>query len=379
MREEMKKYNYVLIGIVILCMIAFLWTNPKRLSLKLEGDSVLPSTLISESMEEEQDYNRGIEVPDNWIEEIDDKNSINAVIEVPEKIKKDGFKYAMGKILKVNEMEIVKLLEEDYRLKKTLDNEEIIQYRGADEMYLYFPKENNYGVSLATQLGSYIRMAYREGMTSDYNRDKYRLETELEGFSLEECNERIRQICSAAGIEGEIETIHRALDYQTMADEARELHMDGSVTKPDYLWSVSDNSYYCTISQLCNGVKVIPSYLLTGYGDILNVGSHNCTVNKERIVSFYLDEIYEIQYGEEYLSLLPFSEILQRYKECVTSSLQTYETEVTNITMRVMTIGNEEEKEMVPVWIFLGTWSVEDEETTAPHAVFLNAVTGERL
>lgn len=109
-------------------------------------------------MEEEQDYNRGIEVPDNWIEEIDDKNSINAVIEVPEKIKKDGFKYAMGKSLKVNEMEIVKLLEEDYRLKKTLDNEEIIQYRGADEMYIYFPKENNYGVSLATQLGSYIRV-----------------------------------------------------------------------------------------------------------------------------------------------------------------------------------------------------------------------------
>lgn len=375
----MKKYNYVLIGLVVLCMIVFLWINPKRLSLKLKGDSGLPSTLISASIEEEQDYNRGIEVPDNWIEKIDDKNSINAVIEVPEKIKKDGFKQATGKILKVNESGIVQLLEEDYQPKKTLDNEEIIQYRGADEMYLYFPKEKNYGVSLASKMGSYIRMAYREGLTADYNRDKYALETELEGFSLEECNEQISQICSLAGIEGEIETIHRALDYQTMAEEARELHMDGSVTKPDYSWSMSDNSYYCTISQLCNGVMVIPSYLLTGYGDILNVGSHTCIVNKERIVSFYLDEIYEIQYGEEYLSFLPFSEILQRYRECVTSSLQAYETEVTDITMRVMAIGSEEERELVPVWVFFGTWSVADEETTAPHAVFLDAVTGERL
>ena len=375
----MKKYNYILIGLVILCIIALFWINPKGLSLKLKGDSDLPSTLVLTSMEEEQDYSMGVRAPDDWVEEIDDKNSINAVIEVPEKIKTDGFKQATGKIIKVSEQGIVHLLEEDYHPKKSLDNEEIIQYRGADEMYLYFPKEETYGVSLSSQMSSYIRMAYREGLSSDYNRDKYALETKLEGFSLEECDEQIRSLCLAAGIEGEIETIHRALDYQTMAKEARELHMDGSVTKPDYLWSVSDNSYYCTVSQLCNGIAVIPSYLLTGYGDIINTGSHTCIVNKERILSFYLDEIYEIQYGEEYLTFLPFSEILQRYRECMTSSLQTYETEVTNITLRVMAIGSKEVRELIPVWVFWGTWSVPDEGTVAPHAVFLDAITGERL
>ena len=377
----MKKYNYILIGLVILCIVAFLWINPKILFQSLMGDSVFPSTPEYNPVEENQNQNqsKGIAIPDSWVEEIDDKNSINAVIEVPENIKTDGFKQAAGKLLEINERGIVQLLEEDYHPEKSLDNEEITRYQGKDEMYLYFHKEHADEVTLTSQLASYISMAYREGRTTDYNRDKYAAEADLEGFSLEECDEQIRQLCLAAGIEGEIETIHRALDYQTMAEEARELHMDGSTTKPNYSWSALDNSYYCTVSQLCNGIPVIPPYLLTAFGDVLNAGSHTCIVNKERIVSFYLDEIYEMRYGEEHLTFLSFPEILQRYRECVTSTLQTYETEVTNITLRVMAIGSEEVRELVPVWVFFGTYSVADEGTIAPHAVFLNAITGERL
>ena len=72
-------------------------------------------------MEENQNQNqsKGIAIPDSWVEEIDDKNSINAVIEVPENIKTDGFKQAAGKLLEINERGIVQLLEEDYHPEKS--------------------------------------------------------------------------------------------------------------------------------------------------------------------------------------------------------------------------------------------------------------------
>lgn len=223
-------------------------------------------------------------------------------------------------------------------------------------------------------------MAYRDNPREDgYNRKLYSVNGELEGFSLDECKKRMQEICSEIGMSGEVGITYRALDYKTMEVQAEELHMDGSLTKPDYSWTPSDNSYHCTISQLCNDILIVHTYILAAYADILNYGDHTCVLNRERIISMNVYEVYEIAYKQDYEKLLDFSEILDKYKACTELRLPDYSTEVTDITMRV--IASSQGKniyKMTPVWIFYGTsyCDMDGEISTSPYAVIINGLTG---
>lgn len=373
----MKKSNknYWLIILIAVCIIILLWMKPKEFSNQPEGEEI-PSPVSSKMVTENPHL---MEVPDNWHEEIDSYNSIDAMIDIPNIVKEEGFQKATAKLTSVKQDELLYFLEEFYHPQKEIEDEQVIQYVGKDNMYLYFFKEEN-AVSLVSSLRDYVSMAYREELTEDYNRDKYPINKEINGFSMNDCDEMIQKFCDSAGISGEINIVHRALDYKVMEAEAVELHKDGTRTKPDYEWGPNDNSYYCTISQVCNEIPIIPVYYLDLYADILNVGGHTCLLNKDRIISFYIENIYNVEYSQDYEKLLDFSEILDKYKKCLSISLQDYYTKVTDIIMRVIAVNQGDGSyKMTPVWIFYGYWSDETDEITGPHAVIINAITGEEL
>lgn len=374
--------SYFLIGVVAVCILALIFINPEEVSEKLERD-VKPSPQSEQSLKEELQAEQYyfIDVPAQWVEVIDDKNSIDAEITVADMIKTDGFRKATAKRSSAKEEQVLALLEEDFHPYAGTDSDDLIQYLGEHDMYLYFPREEGQdGISLSTDTYDYISMAYRDGLAEDYNRDKYVVDQEVEGFPLKECDDRLRELCACIGINGEFQIVHRALDYRTMEEEAIELHIDGTETKPDYPWSPEDNSYYCAISQLCNDIPVIPSYYISAYRDILNVSAHNCILNQDRFISFYFDRTYDIQYKEDFEELLDFSEIVDKYKQYANLRLEGFNKKITDITMRVIPIDKGSESyEMVPVWIFYGICYEESIDDASNFAVIMNAITGDRL
>ena len=376
-----KNANYVLIAIIVIGIGLLFWFEPGRNSIQPERKNQNASPESLDYAAERENYS--IYIPDKWEEKIDEYNRIEAIITVQDCIRENGFQKAEAKIVDINQERLLSLLEKYYHPQKGEEDEWVIQYSGKDNMYLYFFKNTEGGVteaSLTSSFRNYVSMAYREELTEDYNRNLYPIDEQLENFPLEDCDNMISAFCKSIGFSGDIHIIHRTLDYKIMKDEAEELHQNGTKTKPDYRWSPDDNSYYCTISQLCNQIPVIPSFYLTSYADILNAGGHKCLLNSERIASFYVYDIYEIQYEEEYEKLLKFSDIIEQYKKYASIALQDYETVITDITMRVLAIKQGGGKyKMTPVWIFYGYWENTAGDVKGEHAVFINAVTGARL
>ena len=369
----------IIAGIFILTGISMGWIP------FLSGREDDPSLIsITETESSQQlSISHAIEVPYTWQEEIDERNIIHAEIDIPDAIREQGFRKASAKTKEIDSESILTLLEDYYHPYQSEEYDDVIQYRGEDALYLYIPKQGNLGISVTSTLRDYIYMAYKENPREEgYNRELYSINGELEGFSLEECKKKMREICSEIGIPGEIGITYRALDYRMMEEQAEELHMDGSVTKPDYNWTPSDNSYHCTISQLCNDIPVIQTYMLTAYADILNYGDHTCVLNKERIISMYVNEVYEIIYEQGYEKLLDFSEILDKYRGCTELILSEYSTEVTDITLRVIALSQGKGiYKMTPIWIFYGTsyGDASGEIIAVPYAVMINALTGEEI
>ena len=370
----MNKKNCILIVCILIGMSLLLLAEIKTNFTHQERDESIASPVSVDKAAS----TLSIEIPDTWKEDIDQHNRIDAEITVPERIRENGFQSVTAEIKDVNQEGTLALLETYYHPQKGEEDDQVIQYVGEDNMYLYFFKTG--GASLSSTFRDYVSMAYREEFTEDYNRDLYPVNVELENFSLRECESKISDFCQSVGISGEMNLTYRALDYRTMEDEAEELHPDGTRTKPDYQWTVDDNSYYCTISQACNGLSIVPNYYLTSYADILNVGGHTCLLNKEKIVSFYINNIYDIQYEDRYEKLMEFSDVLEKYREYVGIAKQDYETVVTDISMIAVVVNQgDREYQIIPVWVFFGYWEEMTENVRGDHAVFINAVTGERL
>lgn len=373
-----KKRNYFFTACIVIAIGLLFWMESNKDFTYPERNVASSSPEITDNITEED---HSIQVPDSWKEEIAPNNRIDAAIVVPESIRENGFRSATAEIKSVDNESVLLALEEYYHPWKEEEYEYVILYLGEDGMYLYLPKSEG-EVSMVTDFRDYLFMAYRDGLTEYYNRDLYPVDQDLENFTLSECDKILFDFFGYVGLEGEVEIIHRALDYETMEREAIELHMDGSDTKPDYLWTSDDNSYYCTVSQTCNGLSLIPAYYLQAYGDIINVGGHTFGVNRGRLVSFNLNEIYDIRYGEQYENLMDFSDILEKYRQYSSLAMQVNETVVTDITMRVIAVDQRDGIcQVLPIWIFYGykKYVMEDVIIETPHAVVINAITGECL
>lgn len=378
-----KKRNYFFIACIVIGIGLLLWMESNKDFTYPEREIGSTSPDIVDDMTEE-DYS--IQIPDSWEEEIDPNNRIDATIIVPESISSEGFRGATAEIRSVNVEGMLLALEEYYHPRKGEEYEYDIQYLGEDDMYLYFSRSGK-EASMSSGFSNYVSMAYRDngaGVLDSYNRDLYPVDQDLDNFTIGECDEILLNFLENIGLEGEINIVHRALDYETMEREAIELHQDGAETRPDYPWTSDDNSYYCTVSQTCNGIPIIPFFYLRAYGDILNVGGHTFIVNRERLVAFTMFEIYDVRYEGEYEKLMEFPDILEKYRQYVSISKQNYETVVTDITMRAFVVSQGNGiYQVMPVWIFYGytKYVTEDvtEDVTGPYAIFINAITGERL
>ncbi len=370
-----KKRDYFFAVCILFCIGLLLWFDRNKRFTQSEGDSKSPSPELTENTE-----TYAMEIPASWKEEIDSYNRIDATIVVPDCIRNKGFLRVNTKNKEVNYEDVLPLLEDYYHPRKTMEDERCIQYLGEDNMRLNFIKQNYEVLSLYSHFYDYVSMAYRDKLAEGYNRDCYPVDRDLESFTLNECDDRIMNLCKSIGIEGEIDIVHHTLDYRTMEAEAEELHEDGSRTKPDYYWSDADSCYYCTFSQICNGIPIIPNYNLQSSGDIINASEHICLLNKERFVSFRIGKIYDIQYENEYEELMAFQDIVERYRKYAGMAKQDYETVITDITMRVFMVNQGDGTyRAVPIWIFYGDVKFEGETWRGRQVVFIDAMTGEML
>lgn len=320
-----------------------------------------------------------MDIPYEYKAEISEKNRINAAVEVSDTVREEGFKKAYAQVADVPEAFVFSILEDDYHLREGEEYENIRQYVGENEAYLYFVK-NNRTFSFWCRAASYIEMAFQDQPAAmNYNEELYALDGELADFPLEECDRQIRELFQAYGVEAELRIRHRALDHETMEQEAVEWHIDGSSTKPDYAWSAADDSYHCVVWQLCNQTPVVYPHMLSFYGDILKNGNHTLLLNKERILQMYISDVYRIRYEEEKEPLLDFAEVVERYRQITEAAPRNSRVEITDIGLRVINVDEGGGRfRMAPIWIFYGTETSEN-GVEFPFAVMIDAVTGDEL
>lgn len=377
--DRKKIINAGIISLLVLGVLALLffdnkWELVEPQNIVLED----PENIFEDKMEAQKSYS--IEIPYDVYEEIDENNWIDAVVDVPDSIRTKGFQKAKGTVKKIDQEKVLGIIEDYYHPVFEGEDDYDIRYSGEDGMYFSFQKVVG-SAYLMTDTYIILRTAYQDSIgDSYYNRDLYALESDLSNFTVDECDQVLQEIYERFGIKGEVNVIHRALDYQTMEDEAVELRMDGTETKPDYDWSEDDNSYYCTISQSCNGVSVIPSWRFQSVADILNAGAHTIVLNKDRVVGLNIEAIYDIKYQQEYEDLLEFSEVLNLYKQSPTINKYSYCKKITDISLRVIPVAEKGDLyTLAPVWVFYGKWFDEQQTFEAPFAIILDAVTGEEL
>ena len=396
MRKRMVNYGLIvllIVGIIVLVnadhitqTISIVRGNlfPESIS----QENIFPEKLSSETavsgMSTEQNQKEeicfGMDVPIKYEENIDERNRINAVISIPDCIREKGFLKATAKEKEISQDKVKKMLEQYYRCTYDLEDEYSMMYRGKDDSLLSFEK-NTGGVYFMTDTYSLLRTAYNDQpRVEEYNRDLYAVNKDLENFTLDECDEKLYEMFAQFNMEGDFFINHRAMEYQIMKEEAVVLHEDGSLTKPEHDWSDADNSYYCTVSQLCNGIPILPVDYFCYYEDILNRGAHTFVLNKERTVGFDVSRIYDIAYHNEYVQLLEFEEVLAEYRNSPKLMGDGYYTEITDISLRIMaTAGNGQEYSMIPVWIFYGYWTDTEKAFKAPFAILINGITGDEL
>lgn len=377
--DRKKIINVGIISLLVLGVLALVffdnkWELVEPQNVVLED----PENLFEDKIEAKKLYS--IEIPYDVYEKIDENNWIDAVVDVPDSIRTKGFQKAKGTVKKIDQEKVLGIIEDYYHPVFEGEDDYDIRYSGEDGMYFSFQKVVG-SAYLMTDTYIILRTAYQDSIgDSYYNRELYALESDLSNFTVDECDQVLQEIYERFGIKGEVNVIHRALDYQTMEDEAVELRMDGTETKPDYDWSEDDNSYHCTISQGCNGVSVIPSWRFQSAADILNAGAHTIVLNKDRVVGLDIDDIYDIKYQQEYEDLLEFSEVLNLYKQSPTINKYSYCKEITDISLRVIPVAEKRDVyTLAPVWVFYGRWFDEQQTFEAPFAIILDAVTGEEL
>lgn len=338
-----------------------------------ESESKKNNSLTSEQNEQEK-KSYGIDVPYEWNETVYENHIICANIDVPEIIRKQGFKKATAV---QNEVTIDNLREilKEYDLKEDVLPDGSTRYAGLYDSYLNIYQGTFY---LTTASSIYLNMAYRDVTFMDsYNADKYPFDLELEEFSLQECDEKLDAILKAMGVESDVIISRRSLDYHTMAQEAIELHKDGTEGKPDYSWSVEDDCYYCKISQLCNEVPVLPNENFIYWTNIIYDGMYTIALRKDRIATMNCYQVFDISYEDDYEELIAFPQILQKYKDIAVDVPKEQKIQITDITLRVRPIKNDDGSyDLVPMWIFYGTQDIEG-FLPYPYVVIFNALTGD--
>ncbi len=375
----MKK-KYIPIFVIIICLCLVIVKEMGMIDLRQE--KIKQSSPAQESVwviqeETPASENIGMDIPYEWNEVINDKNQIQALIEVPEQVRQKGFREVEAKSQEIDEQSVLSCLQDYYEPYEGQEYELCCEYLGNDEMKLFFDKR--YGdISMTCHMDDYIRMAYRDQLSYDYNRDKYEIDENMEGFSIDECDDRIYKLWNSFGLEDELYIVHRALDHKVMKEEAYELHQDGEITIPNYNWDEKDNCYHCSVYQLCNGIPVHDSYRLNVRNDILNVGNHTFVVNKDRFISMNTSTMYTFRYGDKYEELISFEEILEKYRKTSELEMRDYSIKISRISMRVIAISDGENNySMLPVWIFYGIQ--EDAIGKYPYVMIINALTGEEL
>ncbi len=376
MKKWMKKYG-VLVAVIFAIFLVlsgrrgFFAGRPEE---NKEGE-----TAAGQDISPDEGVSYGIEIPYEYKADINETNRIDAVVDAPDTVRKEGFRMASARIADVPEASVLALLEEDYHPYAGEEYDAARQYLGEDEMYLFFSKEYS-EFTMFCRTADYIGTAYRYRPTEDCNKERYALDAELPDFPLADCDRRIEELFRAYGVDGGLRVVHSTLEHETMAQEALELHADGTWEKPDYTWSAADDNYHCRVWQMCNGVPVLHGYMLQTYMNILEEGCHILKLNRDRFLEMSITEVYKISYGQEWEQLLRFEEVLERYGQFTEAAEENYAIEITEIGLRVTSVDEGGGTyRMAPIWIFYGTKTYESEGVVMPFAMMIDAVTGDEL
>lgn len=386
MKKQNKTKDIVILLIIIAGIFVCIGSSLGWISIGSRGTGDPSLSIFSDKQEGagsgKNSAFKPMEVPESWEEVFDERNSISAEINIPDGIREYGFLKASGNIFLPQEDDVLPLFEDFYKPYKVKEHGYMTEYAGEDNLHLFLPVDENENTSSTCNSSDYIFMAFRDNYgTEYYNIDKYSKEQELDNFPIEKCNERIKKICDSLNLKDDIILTHYALDYRIMQEEALEFHMDGTDTKPDYAWTEEDNCYCYYISQTCNNIPLIPAYTLQRSENILNYYPHMIALSRERILRMFFTTLYDIHYEDTYEELLPFSDIMKKYRQIIDLVPKEKSTNVNKIELRVVAVRESGKVfRMVPVWVFYGSASYEGmEEYADSYAVFINGLTGEEL
>ncbi|MDO4292680.1 MAG: hypothetical protein Q4C65_05530 [Eubacteriales bacterium] len=324
------------------------------------------------------------DAPDFFQEEFNGHHRIEAGVGLPDQIRQEGFRNASAVLRKNNPEEILPLFA-GYAPREVTgeEYEGYAWYEGTNGFELLVTPEGG-NVTASGDRYDYIRMAYHaDERTEDYNRDIYSETEELEDFSRADCRELVKRLCRGLGVGEEYEAVCRKMDYRVMEEEAVQYNIDGTDQKPDYRWSEEDSGYFCSISQLCNGVPLIQSNIASLVSsDILCYSGVECYVTKNQIDYAHADAVFELSYESGYAEPLPFTRIVELYREKTELMPQISFSRITGIELRALAVqGPGGRYSVEPVWFFAGYMWAEGEEAFEeyPFSVGIHAVTGEEL
>ncbi len=380
--------SYGILAVLLVCIILFATGivtlpaqgngggNSTKSSSSADTDISQADSSAASAVTQTQDF------PYIYAEVINDANTINAVVDVPDEVRKNGYYEATATVLTFEDKaDDILTYFEGYHPYLHATSDEAISYWGDDDFILNFDPEY---MDLTFVTGTYwnaVRYAYNFSVgVEEYNRDHYPEETAFDDFSLEECDESIQSLFSLLEFQGELYTRHWMLDYETMEEEAVELFMDGTDRKPEYDWSEEDDCYWCEIWQTCNGVRIINTRGLQGAGDVLEHGTHTVVTGKSGVFSMETTLLYDISYSEEKVKLCDFEEIVEVYRQSSAEAAEASPIEITDIALLVIPVSvRGEGYSLVPVWIFYGQRSIELDGSSLLdiYAVYINATTGE--
>jgi len=287
---------------------------------------------------------------------------------------------------------------EDY-LKLFIKEKEIIDEYNSDSSIVIGQKAHIYNFddesSLNIDCGQilYLTMDYMERTydnvihtpgTGNYIRDDLDLiykKTDLERIDKNEAVKAFSSIVEKLGISTHKEPKVYVLDYNTLMQEWEDFNLKDGTPAPK--WNKSDEAYLIEFEEDADGLPISKyGYIDPEKGIPLNGGRIFGVVSEEGLLSFSCSGIFDTTGYSEDVDVVSLNVALNSIKAKFENIILTDPIEITEISLKLLPVcvnANTYQINLVPVWTFQATQSVEKITQKIKYSIFINGITGDEI
>lgn len=302
-----------------------------------------------ETLEESGD---STEFPEKYTANFDNVR-FDTKITVSAKIQEEGMKQITVSEQEIDEDGAVQCLLEGKDIKNHDKNEETSWYEGTNGEILTISKHS---LGYSTNYFVYVSNAFRiQQSYSDYNADKYSLDTDLKFKTRQEAFDDIKGKLNNMGISVGEEYSCYALDYETMKEEEYATDINGDEATDTYKgeWTEDDDAYYFLINQ---EYEDIPLYHVFYDAFPLAIEENSpiqVLYNKDGIQFLQIERMFNINKLSGTYELKSFDDVAEVIQNKYGMLLGNSTYEVTTAKMYYMADKQADDQyRVIPVWIF---------------------------